>query len=473
MTSRSMAVVCLVGIVLILVMPLGGQVSMNKAGVGMKPLEPEENSSIYLPLVARNYPLVTIFGIDAIRTFVLVKDAGSSWVRLNTFVDWSNVEAVEGTYDWSRMSDLEQRIIAAAQEGLQVIMRIQMSPSWARKYPNSACGPIRSDKFDAFAAFTAEVVKRYSVPPYNVRYYHVWNEPDGPVEYDSKVYGCWGEFSYPNDPYFGGEYYGEMLKRVYPAIKAVDPNVQVLTGALLLDCDPRGWGYGYCATRDKAKQWNFFEGILKSGAANAFDILTFNGYAYYQSGKNTVWSERYARSEWVAHGGQVDGKLDYLREKMQQYGVNKPLMLTESAIIYTNGDEEAKSDYLVWTYANTQSQGLMATIWYTLYGWRRSELLTSEGNPLPAYNALKTMTGILAQADYKRREDNLGYTKFVYHLGNQEIWLLIPTGEFAGASYSVEKPNSFIKLVDIYGNEMPDPGSMITFNRPTYVFRNR
>jgi hypothetical protein len=44
---------------------------------------------------------------------------------------------------------------------------------------------------------------------------------------------------------FGGEYYGNMLKIVYPAIKSADPQAQVLVGGLLLDCDP----VNYCTRR--------------------------------------------------------------------------------------------------------------------------------------------------------------------------------------------------------------------------------
>ncbi len=51
------------------------------------------------------------------------------------------------------------------------------------------------------------------------------------------IFGCWGD---PNDKtYYGGEYYAEMLKRAYPAVKAANPQAIVLNGGLLLDCDPR------------------------------------------------------------------------------------------------------------------------------------------------------------------------------------------------------------------------------------------
>jgi len=436
--------------------------------------------TLYLPLVLKNYPLVTIFGVDG-GSLDKVQEAGLSWVR-GAPVYWEQVEAEKGKYNWND-DGLKSYLADASRRNIQVLLIVQRAPTWARKYAK-ACGPIKSSELDSFANFMAEVVKRYSVPPYNVRYIHIWNEPDAPTGVDDSIgIGCWGEQSYPGDPYYGGEYFGEMLKRVYPKMKQANPSVQVLTGSLLLDCDPRGSGDGYCydpENPDKFKQWNFFEGILKSGAGNAFDIVAFNGYAYYAQGKNAVWAERNYRREWAAKGGQVDGKLDYLREKMRIYGVSKPIMLTEAGMFFegtgerdtTEEYEKIKADYLTYLYANTWAQGLQATIWYSMY-YMTPKLLDANNNPKPAYNALKAMTGILAQADYKSREDNPGYTKFVYHLGNQEIWLLIPTGEIAGTNYNVTTPSNFVKLVDIYGNQMPDPGSVITFNRPTYVFRNR
>ncbi len=89
----------------------------------------------------------------------------------------------------------------------------------------------QSRQYGRFAAFLSEVVKRYSQPPYNVRYWEIGNEPDTPIGPDSG-FGCWGV---NGDPYFGGGAYGNMLKAVYPAIKAANPQVQVLNGSLLLD----------------------------------------------------------------------------------------------------------------------------------------------------------------------------------------------------------------------------------------------
>jgi len=433
----------------------------------------DPNYGLFLPLILRNYPLVNIFGADVRDNLTKAQEAGLTWAR-GVGILWKDVEKTKGVYDWSAYAGLDPFLIEASQKHINVIMVIQHSPTWARKF-QYACGPIKESELNAFADFMYEVVKKYSAPPYNVRYFQVWNEQDAPYgNIDHLGIGCWGV---DDGRFHGGEYFGEMLQVVYPRMKQANPGAQVVTGAFLLDCDPRSSGPGYCPDQNLSKVWNFAEGVVKKGQ---FDILAFNGYAYYQAGKNPVWREK-TREKWYAKGGAVDGKLDYVRSLMSKYGVNKPIMLTEAGIFYINSlydepttpeYEQAKADYITWVYANTWAHGLQATIWYSLKHLS-PKLLDANNNPRPAYYALQTMTGILGQADYKSREDNPGYTKFVYHLGNQEIWLLIPTGEIAGTNYNVVKPSNFVKLVDIYGNQMPDPGSVITFNRPTYVFRNR
>ncbi len=87
------------------------------------------------------------------------------------------------------------------------------------------------------------------------------------------VFGCWGN---PNDPYYGGGYYAELLKRAYPAAKAANPQAIVMNGGLLLDCDPR-----YPPPGKDCLPAQFLEGMLRNQGAAYFDILAFHGYPYY------------------------------------------------------------------------------------------------------------------------------------------------------------------------------------------------
>ena len=439
----------------------------------------DDNSFLYLPQVMRNFPHLTIFGMDGSSDFSQIAQSGASWIRLNTALLWSEVQP-NGPYsfNWTNPNarKIESEILQARNHNLNVLLIVRSTPTWARKYPsiNKRCGPIARDNFDEFANFMGEVVKRYSSPPYEVRYYAVWNEPDAPLADtpDDWPLGCWGD---PREPYYGGSYYGELLREVYQVVKLVNPSAQIVVGSLLMYCDPRWVSYGACPNASLVDRANFFEGVL-IGSGDSFDIVGFNGHVSYAPGKNPVWSER-TNWRWATKGGLVDGKINYLLEKMnQRLGFSKPIMLTEGGLVDgISGDpffEEAKSDYLVYGYANTWALGLRANFWYTFRGWKGSELI-SGATIRPAFYAMQTMSAFLRDASFINREVQEGFEKFVYHLGNQEIWLLIPTGENAGTDYTVAKPSNFVKLVDIYGSQLPDPGGTITFSRPTYVFRNR
>ncbi len=105
--------------------------------------------------------------------------ANNSWVRL-LGVLWSSVEPTQGTYNWSVLAELEVELKDASSKGMQVILLVKSTPEWARKVDGTgpSCGPIAVDKLPAFGNFMRSMVARYSVAPYNVKYWEVWNEED-------------------------------------------------------------------------------------------------------------------------------------------------------------------------------------------------------------------------------------------------------------------------------------------------------
>ena len=465
-------------IFLLVIVIIGLQVGIGSGiaksnGQGVDP-----NVYLYLPLVMKNYPLITVFGIDGSSNFDQIGQAGVTWDRLNTALLWKEVQPDDpNTSNWnnSNAQQVESQILAARSQGLNVLLIVRGTPTWAMKsgYAYKACGPIDRNYFDAFATFMQKVVEKYSYAPYNVSYFAVWNEPDAGYQaaQSNDPNGCWGD---TNLSYSGGQYYGDMLNVVYPKMKSANPSVKVVLGSLLLYCDPRWVKYGACPDPTTQTTSTFFEGVIKT-AKNAVDVVAYNGQVSYASGQNPVWNEK-NNWRWAASGGLMDGKINYLQSILAKYGVSKPIMLTEGGLVdgdSTSAFEEAKSDYMVYMNANGWSKGLLSTIWYTMKGWKGSELVDSSNQPKPAYNALKTMTTILKESQFTSREDLYGYSKFVFTLGSQEIWLLIPTGKDAGTSYSISRPSNFIKLVNIYGVDQPDPGNPNSFSRPVYVFRNK
>jgi hypothetical protein len=432
--------------------------------------------SISIPVVLNRYPITPVFGIESPGYHTLISDANVHWLRLNG-IRWSLAQPTgPESLDWSGHAQIDNQIVLASQNGLKTILIIRSTPAWAQKYEGKLCGPIKEEHLPSFANFAKKVVQRYSQPPYNVKYFQIWNEPDAPVGIEGDMpFGCWGE---PTGEHYGGEYYAELLKAAYPAMKSANPMIKVVLGALLLDCDPTGVGEGYCQSEEARHQWNFFEGILKNNGGFAFDVVAFHGYAFYSSQEKPVMSER-NHPNWRGNGGVVDGKLNYLRGLMNQYNVFKPIMQTEAALVNTHPaaptDEvfqAAKADYAVWVMARNWGEGLLATTWYSLIGWRNSGLIDSNQQPLPAYNSLKNMATVLDEAEFVSRDVHDGYERFIFRKAGERIWLLFPTAGTYQAEISITTPPGLVKAENVLGANHPY-SSTIEFSRPIYLYFNQ
>ncbi len=434
----------------------------------------------YLPMTVNNYPWVTSYGAQ-VRDFGdpdvanYADQSGINWVRIDAF-DWSMIEPQNSGpsgYNWNAVD--EATLIAASELGLNVIAIIRNAPAWAQKNPPYVCGPISETALPEFASFVHEVVKRYSVHPFNIKYLEMGNEPDvvraPELGYDP-VFGCWGDASQNN---YGGEYYGEMLNHVYPAAKSANPKVQVGIGGLLLDCDP---------TFDKnCKTGKFFNGILRNGIGGVrgsnFDFVSFHGYTPY-GGPGSALQMDENDPKWTHRGGVVLGKLDYLRYVMQLYGVNKPIFHTEGALLCPEYDTvncntpnsaffESQADYVVWLFVRNWGNNIVATIWFTLDapGWRYGGLLDGTQSPKPAYNALKFLTEKLNSASYAGRVlQNTSVAGYEFKTNAKKIWVMWSPDE---NPHLVNLPSNAGNAFDKYGNSISISGNQLTVNSPVYV----
>jgi hypothetical protein len=356
-------------------------------------------------------------------------------------------------------------------QGIDPIVTVNFTPAWAQKVPNSFCGPIREDKLQAYASFMKDAVAYYGAPPYNVKYWELGNEPDvdPKVVSSDSVFGCWGD---PNDPYYGGEYYAEMLKVIYPAIKEADPQAKVLIGGLLLDCDPTN------PPEDKdCLSSKFFEGILKAGGGNYFDMVSFHGYPQYVSDKRVDTDRDFPT--WRARGGVVMGKVSFLREVMSEYQVDKPLLLSESSLLCSERNPadcnpplpdffEAQADYVVKVYLRNWANNL-GTIWFIFNGpgWRYGSMLDENQNPRPAYQAYQFMLGELVGAEYNKNIDQYpGLTGYQFTRGDRLIWAL--WSESAN-QVSISLPGGTLRVLDKFGQPIAENQAQLQISSPIYV----
>jgi len=418
----------------------------------------------------RSFPVQTLFGIETQKGITSgwgleeLIAAKTSWVRRNHMVLWSDVEPTEGIRNWGVLADLEAELINASQNNIQVLLIVRSTPTWAQVLSGSFCGPIKQSKFSDFASFMGELVARYSRPPYNVKYWEIWNEPDAPVNVSDNVYGCWGD---PSDgSYYGGRYYGEMLKVIYPLIKTSDSEAQVVVGGLLLDCDPR-------LTPGSCIPSKFLEGILIAGAGNSFDGVSFHAYDYY-----LLELGKYYNPNWVSN--QEDGpvsiaKTRFLKEVLANYGFpNKFLMNTESALICPDGPpgaycylhpdfdatefENTKAYMVPQAYAVAIAEGLRANVWYSLFGWRHSELLQWPSmTPNPAYNAFKFARAELSDAGFIQEITftSDGVKGYEFDRGDRHIWVIWLADVDAGSVDNIDLGGTPLAIYDSFGVSQP------------------
>ena len=379
-----------------------------------------------IPSIPSSVPDKNIFGvaletISAENGLTLFSEAGSMWTRRD--FTWNVVEPNEGDRLWENVVGMEAEFIAADEQNMQIVLILGGAPTWAMDPNHPPCGGrMKQDKFGALANFARDLVARYSKPPYNVLYYELWNEPE--------VYsflGCWGE---PSDPlgYYGGYYYGEMLKAVYPAMKAANPAAQVMVGGLLMDCDPRLTIINEDGSRKDCAMTTFFEGILKSGAGNSFDGISFHAYDYYDLQIGAYSNINFDAASSTT-GPVTQQKYRYLVSLLNQYDVTgKFFMNSEIALLCSSctndpAFETAKAYYLVQAYVVSIADGYRAAIWYSAYGDRNSGLVNRELQPFPAFNSFAFASYLLKNMEYTGSPD-LGSRTFAYEFRSPtlKVW---------------------------------------------------
>lgn len=342
---------------------------------------------VYLPLIgmpASPNP----FGFD-VRTYApdavmpLVTEANPRWSRAGDVL-WALVEPVRGGgYRWEAIADVERNVRRLRAVGIEPTLIVQWSPSWAQSIPGKLCSAPRPDTIADFAAFMRAAAQRFSSGDLRVDYWEIWNEPDfRPDEVKGdEGFGCWATYQ---APYYGGDYYGQVLRAVYPAVKAGNPNAQVWGGALM-----HRWP-------DDTHTLGFVRGMLAAGAANSFDALSFHAYG-----------------EWGA-GDRLLFKYWRLRRLLDDHGLRaKPMVATEIAATCPAPSNcppdfhRRQANYAARIYAQAIALNLLGAFWYPVSfrgeGFLHSHLIdeTDEGlAPRPSFYAFRNSARLLTGARY-------------------------------------------------------------------------
>lgn len=349
---------------------------------------------LYLPYISSPKE-PSIFGLEVRslgpeRGLDLLTSAGTDWVRRNS-LRWAHVEPNRGegyTWDAPRVQQLEKEMILASERGLNFILVVNGSPTWAVTPYVADCAPINPQFYSDYAKFLTAVVERYSKPPYNVKYWEIGNEPDATIFTSNSGFGCWGD---KNDPYYGGEAFGRMMRAVVPAMRRANPSIKILNGGLLLyrPYDPND---------PDTRPGRFFEGMLRVGAGEMFDIVSFHTYDYYSVGGV------------MPFGNRVDWRVGYLRDLLRKYNLPaKPMIRTEAGLLCPSAliNSECRwyqADYVARLYVRSLRDDLMASLWYAYDSdsFHNTAMIEPDSPWVPrqTYFAYRHVSTLLSRARY-------------------------------------------------------------------------
>lgn len=182
------------------------------------------------------------------RSLEMVRQMGAPWIV--ELFPWAYYHAADGGIAWEHP---DMVINHAHAQGLKVIARLGLTPGWARP-PDTPLNYLDASAYDDFADFAAQFAARYQG---KVTAIIVGNEPN--LNYE------WGY-----RPATAVDYV-DLLKVMYPAIKAANPDVIVLGGALAPTLEPAGspWGLNDLVYLDQ---------MYAAGAADYFDGLAVHSY---------------------------------------------------------------------------------------------------------------------------------------------------------------------------------------------------
>jgi polysaccharide biosynthesis protein PslG len=192
-------------------------------GATLAPATPEATPSNTASNVGFAFGVALIQGTqDATKLSDAVKDLGVTWVRLP--VVWSQLETAKGNIDFASLDGL---IDPLASSGVKILLTASSAPDWARNTTTESGPPT---DFNDYANFVGALANHYKG---RVQAYEVWNEPNIRREWSGRP--------------LSAASYVEMLRLAYAAIKRADSAALVVSAGL----SPTGYNDGVNAISDR------------------------------------------------------------------------------------------------------------------------------------------------------------------------------------------------------------------------------
>lgn len=285
----------------------------KEEGVTLLPLV----EGISFPIVAnqcKRSPLVPaqkVIGLNInivdppVDSFKETKKLSIAWGR--TDANWDALEPTQGQYSWD---SLDQEVIGAHANGINLALVINHAPSWPTKQDAAFF-------LSSFDTFMQALVARYKPGGilaqqqgwgnYGVSYWEVFNEPN--------LTGL-GWSVWKDDPKMLFPLYVEVAKVANKAIRAQDVNAFILSAGLAAD--------GIFDWSMSSKE--YLAGLYKGGVGICFDIIAYHPYSSLGKFKE-LYTELHAITGsfgdariplWFNEFGNGDGDDEIQRQQTEQ-----------------------------------------------------------------------------------------------------------------------------------------------------------
>lgn len=279
-----------------------GSPSASPEPTGPTDCDPEDEQRPALDLgivAATGDPFAPILPRPRVRRLVdLAAAAGASVV--STAATWPSLQAApDRAFDFTA---LDLVIGTARSRGLDVRLRLDDVPSWAFGGPAQQRAPVTGPELRQWRGYVTQLLRHVKG---RVAYVDVWDEPN--------IAKSWANGPDPAA-------YARLLEVTYDAVKAVDPDVQVVSGAA--GGNDIGW------LRDVYAAWEK-RGSSGGQAETPFDLLGVHPWADDTSPTAYDDSRRYQRDKFGAYDGNFQGFRE-LHDVMAEHGdEDKPLYISQ------------------------------------------------------------------------------------------------------------------------------------------------
>ena len=395
-----------------------------------------------------------------------LEEAGIEITR--QWIEWRRIEPEDDVYNWTEMDEIVKN---ANERDMEVLGYFAFMPTWAMNMSNPKCqiilktgppSPCEPLDWNDYKEFARNVSERYDGTKYvcgelsneycgEMKYIEIWNEVQGFAIMNSTEYEPW-------------------LINGYQAVKQGNPNAQVLVGAVHSPLGGNVNGSGQDTI-------DFVDAMIRD-YDQYYDIFNFHAYEFEDS--------------------FVGETINYIKGRMDNYGVDKPMWLTETAtfigIIKCNNlswyDNMAKG--VIKRYAQALGNDVEKVFWYVFMslpteeedstgvkcgtatdslgglGWvypKGLGLPIDEFHPRPTYYTYKNMTSKLSGFTSVTKLTDSQY-KFTFTDKDPVYVLWCDSGS---CSIDLEITGN-VKVTDYLGNEETKDASTITLTEsPVFV----